>query len=369
MPLGIVRQDITRIDCDAIVNVINSSDAEKTDDFAGIEIRSRCKEGDAVITEAVGLPCKYIIHTVISEHRVGEPPDQNSLNLSYEASLRLALEKGCERVAVPLSPLENCGYPSDKILKIAASAVEGFLCEHDINVDLVIENKSSYKFNPTLFSKIISYMDKWGTNELKNHASIRTREALDGLKRERMEAFERLLREKAERQEKREREHTGASAFADGRGFFCRAGSHAKIRPPRTSESIHKGKTTHVASSVIEEINSMDQGFAELLFEYIDKSGMSDVECYKRANIDRKIFSKIKCNKDYRPSKATAVSFAVALKLNIRDTNRLLETLGMTLSRSIEFDVIIQYFLMHRIYDINVINETLFEFDQVLLGS
>ena len=113
----------------------------------------------------------------------------------------------------------------------------------------------------------------------------------------------------------------------------------------------------------------MDKSFAELLFMLIDRRGMTDVECYKRANVDRKTFSKIKCNKDYRPSKATALSFAVALKLDLRDTRRLLETLGYTLSRSIAFDVIVEYFIVHKIYDINVINETLFEFDQMLLGS
>ena len=113
----------------------------------------------------------------------------------------------------------------------------------------------------------------------------------------------------------------------------------------------------------------MDKGFAELLFLFIDRSGMTDVECYKRANVDRKTFSKIKCNKEYRPSKATALSFAVALRLNIAETNLLLRTLGMTLSNSIEFDVIVQFFIENRIYDINVINEALFEFDQVLLGS
>jgi predicted transcriptional regulator len=113
----------------------------------------------------------------------------------------------------------------------------------------------------------------------------------------------------------------------------------------------------------------LDKGFAEILFDFIDERGMSDVECYKRANVDRKTFSKIKCNKDYRPSKVTAISFAIALKLDLYETNMLLRTIGMTLSRSIEFDVIIQYFIENRIYDINEINETLFEFDQVILGS
>ena len=121
--------------------------------------------------------------------------------------------------------------------------------------------------------------------------------------------------------------------------------------------------------SLHEYMKSMDKSFAYKLFDLIDARGMTDVECYKKANVDKKTFSKIKCNPDtYRPSKQTAVAFAIALKLNLDETQDLLASAGLTLSRSFTFDKIILFFIQKEIYDIFEINEALFEFDQVLLG-
>ena len=137
----------------------------------------------------------------------------------------------------------------------------------------------------------------------------------------------------------------------------------ACIAPRKKETSSVAGKTLH------EYLKQRDQSFQEMLFDLIDRSGMTDVECYKKANVDKRIFSKIKGNKDYRPSKQTAIAFAISLQLDLDETQALLATVGFTLSRSTVFDKIIRYFIQTGNYDVFEINEALFEFDQNLLGS
>ena len=127
-----------------------------------------------------------------------------------------------------------------------------------------------------------------------------------------------------------------------------------------------------MAAESISPVNmpwKLDRGFADTLFYYIDKKGISDVECYKRSNVSKKTFSKIKCNSDYRPSKITAVSFAIGLHLSLEETQHLLSTAGMCLSHSIRFDVIIEYFISSGSYEtIFDVNEVLYQLDECLLG-
>ena len=121
--------------------------------------------------------------------------------------------------------------------------------------------------------------------------------------------------------------------------------------------------------SLPEIMERLGESFQERLLHLIDDRGMTDTEVYKRANIDRKLFSKIRCNPAYNPTKRTAVALAVALRLNLDETVDLLSRAGIALSPSSPFDLIVEYCIMNRIYDIYEINLLLFQYDQPILGS
>lgn len=373
MPLKLTHQDITKIQCDAIVNAMSEVDAN-----------------DAVITDASGSLYKHVIHTAKPKRTECGGLDNKTFEACYLSSLSLAVKNNCESVALPLISYTNDLSKKDEDLKTAMNAIETFLKDNEMTVYLSVGEKASYEYSAERYSKIIRYMDMCGTNLVNTVSSSKAKAALEELERERQEqrrkreeewqrALEEEIRRDRARRANQKVQPTQTVQRIEGKTLW-RPMSPQK----RTDQQSDSGEMRTVCNARRIEMSQehnvhclhlderpwkLDKSFAETLFMFIDRSGMSDVECYKRANVDRKTFSKIKCNKDYRPSKATAVSFAIALRLNLFQTNMLLATLGMTLSNSIEFDVIIKYFIERKEYDINVINETLFEFDQVLLGS
>ncbi len=322
MPLKIIRQDITKMQVDAIVNTTNEKMVGKSGvdlaihQAAGPLLEAECARlaplglGTAKITSAYNLDAKYIIHTSGPVWQGGLSGESILLKSCYTEALKVALENGCETVAFPLISSGAYGYPKDQVLKFAVQVISEFLFCHEMMVYICVFDPESYAFSQELFAEISDFIG----------VQYKCAEALP----------------------------------------YRACGSGAPIEEKNGRKR---------SLSLQEFMKKKDKAFAYKLFDLIDARGLTDVECYKKANVDKKTFSKIKCNPDtYRPSKQTAVAFAIALKLSLKETQELLASAGMTLSESVTFDRIIQFFIEKGIYDIFEINEALFEFDQVLLG-
>ena len=334
MPLQIIRQDITKMNVDAIVNTTNTSMVGYSGvdlavhTVAGDELDVECRElvplrlGQAKITGGYKLPCKYVIHTSGPTWYGGTHGEIEILRSCYFESLKLAVESGCESVAFPLISSGVYCFPKDMVLKFAIQVITEFLFDHELTVYICVFDKDSYSFSQKLFKDIKTFIDDDYVDE--HDDDFYDLQASD-------DDVEELF------------------ALSD-------------------APMVAKTKAT-VGASLREYLDKKDKGFREMLFELIDASGMTDVECYKKANVDKRTFSKIKSNKSYKPSRQTVIAFAISLRLNLEDTQALLATVGFTLSNSSVFDKIIRYFIMNENYDIFEINEALFEFDQVPLGS
>lgn len=335
MPLEIIRNDITKVHADAIVNAANSSllGGGGVDGAihraAGPELLEECRTlggcetGQAKITKGYRLPAKYVIHTVGPVWRGGSHNEAKLLADCYRNSLALAKAYKLESIAFPLISTGAFGYPRDKALKVAISVIGDFLLDHDMTVYLVVYDKASFVLSEKLFSSIAQYIDD---QYIEEHPEY--------------------LRERL--QEVRPEEEDDDQACK----LYAMDGA-PEIRRKRSLDDV---------------VNNLDETFSQMLLRLIDEKGMTDAEVYRKANIDRRLFSKIRNDIYYKPSKATAIAFAIALKLNLDETRDLLLRAGYALSRSSKFDIIIQYFIENKNYNIFEINEALFAFDQSLLG-
>ncbi len=290
-----------------------------------------CKTGDAKITKAYRLPCKYVIHTVGPIWNGGKCGEREQLVSCYRTSLALAKANKCETVAFPLISSGIYGYPKDQVLRVAVDTIGEFLMENDMTVYIVIFDRAAYQISGKLFSDIAEYIDDHYVDE---HTDSR---------RERLRRLNRL-------------ESKASRACEDATQDFMAA--------PCAPMSM-----SIVGGSLDDMLDELDAGFSETLLKLIDRTGKKDSEIYKKANVDRKLFSKIRNNPDYKPSKTTAIAFAIALELDLEETKDFIARAGFALSHSSKFDVIIEYFIKQKKYDIFEINEALFAFDQCLLGA
>jgi len=334
VPLQIVRNDITKMKVDAIVNAANSSllgdggvdgcihRAAGPELLAECKTLGGCETGSSKITKGYRLPCKYVIHTVGPRWRDGKHGEREKLVSCYRTSLALAKEHGCETVAFPLISSGIYGYPKDQALKVAIDTISDFLLENDMTIYIVIFDRKAYQIGEKLFSDIAAYIDD---NYVDEHTDSRS---------ERLRRMQMLSDEPEE------------ETFG------------APLAPMTAS-----------AKTLDDALSQIDESFSEMLLRKIDEKGMTDAQCYKKANIDRKLFSKIRSDKLYKPSKPTALAFAIALELPLDETKEMLMKAGFALSHSNKFDIIIEYFIEHGNYNIFEINEALFAFDQSLLGA
>lgn len=333
MPLHIIRQDITKIECDAIVNAANNTllGGGGVDGAihkaAGGKLLQECKTlggcdvGDAKITKGYNLPCKYVIHTVGPIWRGGQNGEKLLLESCYKKSLALAKENDCETVAFPLISSGIYGYPKDKALSIAVETISAFLFDNEMTVYIVVFDKDAYRISEELFDDVAEYIDDNYVDENSDRRIYNQRR--------------RMFRNECD--------------FDIG-GYLKRE----ELDP--------------CGISLEDMLAKMDDNFAVTLLKLIDVKGITDIECYKKANVSKQTWYKIMNEKHYKPSKNTAIAFAIALELSLEETKHLLATVGFALSKSSKFDIIIEYFLQNGEYNIFTINETLFKFDQPCLG-
>ena len=330
MPLQIVRNDITKMKVDAIVNAANETllggggvdGAIHRAAGSGLLDECRtlggCDTGKAKITKGYKLPAKYVIHTVGPIYEDGSQGEKALLESCYRESLALAKTYECETVAFPLISSGVYGYPKDKALEVAVDVIGSFLLENDMTVYIVIFDKASYTIGKKLFFDIAEYIDDKYVDENINYR-------LETARKSKSMSMPMISREICE----------------------CKAIGNYDLD---------------------EKLKQIDESFSQMLLRKIDEKGMTDSECYKKANIDRKLFSKIRSDINYKPSKTTAIAFAISLELSLSETEDMLKKAGFALSHSNKFDIIIEYFISKGNYNIFEINEALFAFDQCLLG-
>ncbi len=336
MPFQIIRNDITKLNTDAIVNAANTQllagggVCGAIFSAAGEKLQKECRRighcdiGSAVITKGYNLPAKYIIHTVGPIYGQNPKTEEAELYSCYASSLKLAKKKRLKSIAFPLISTGIFGYPKAEAMKIATKAIKDFLQNVEMNVYLVVYDKISFEISGKLFDRVQSYIDEnlLAPGEIRN---------LNTCERTMMDDFVPLF--------------------------------SARIAPMPTMAP----KASPPLRNLKDIVERKVETFSEMLLRLIGEKGMTDVEVYKRANIDRKLFSKIR-RTDYTPRKQTVIALAISLRLNLDETKDLLRRAGYAFSECDKFDVIIEYFIENEEYDIFEINETLFHFDQHLLG-
>ena len=357
MPFEIVRNDITNMRVDAIVNTANPEPVVGFGVDAGVHQKAgpallearrkigKISVGGAAITPGFDLPAKYVIHAVGPVWQGGDHKEEKLLHACYEKSLKLAKKYGCESVAFPLMSAGNHGFPKPLALQTAMNAISEFLMKNEMQVYLVVFSRDAFRLSEQLFRRVSSYIDEnyileknlqqYGISDKCNVRELQQKMVLRAQRLRRMEAQETAC-------------------------LPCEAICEAPAP---------QAKKTRSKESLTDLLAKTDAGFTETLLKLIDKTGKKDSEIYRKANISKQHFSKIRNDPHYQPKKATAIALALALELSYEDAADLIGRAGYAFTSSSKFDLIIRYFIEQRNYNVVEINIALYEFDQPLLGG
>lgn len=384
MPFQIVRNDITKMHVDAIVNTANPMPGYGAGiDSAVYEAAGKDKllakrheigaidRGTSVITDGYQLPAKYIIHTVGTAWQGGKEGEEDIIRSCYRSVFKLASKNDISSLAIPLLASGSYGFPKGIALRIALSEIEAFMSGSDMDVYLVVFDEKSVSLSSELYGDIDEYINdnyvdeknrvEYPTTYSDNESAIRGSESFaGGLSTATIGSVPRFL--KANKAQKRQKKGSSKKAGAIENSF-------EDEEEMLSSDMCLSAPIVEEERSLDDVVNNLDKTFMELVFSFADAKGLTDVEVQKKANLDRKAFSKLKCGTTKNPSKATALALAVALELDLDDTKDLLSRAGLALSPCSKQDVIVQYFIEKEAYDIYEINVALFEHGEQLLGT
>ena len=376
MPFRIIRNDITKVKADAIVNTANPRPVIGTgtdravymaageSDLLGARKKiGAISPGEAAVTPAFALPARYIIHTVGPAWTDGKHGEFDILASCYRKSLLLAEQLECGSIAFPLISTGVYGFPKDKALAVASRQIREFLKDSEMEILLVVFDKAAFCLSESITADVRQYIDDHYVSEQAKEEYARYYKAdyagsmpnaLPDAAKERKPFWKRRRKEQQVFQEM----------------SMPSAPAPSMPAPPVTGSlpKIPEDDALALTGSLQEVVDKVGESFQERLFHLIDERDLSDPQVYKKANIDRKLFSKIRCNADYHPGKRTVLALAVALKLNLDQTTDLMARAGFAFSPSSKMDLIVKYCIEQHIYDIIEVNTILFDYDQPLLG-
>jgi O-acetyl-ADP-ribose deacetylase (regulator of RNase III) len=380
MLFEIIERDITTMAVDAIVNAANGSllGGGGVDGAihraAGSELLKECitlggcKTGKAKITRGYNLPAKHVIHTVGPVYRGGNNKEEALLRLCYKNALRIAKRNKLKSIAFPLISAGVYGYPKDEALSVAVDEIRRFLEKNEMTVYLTIFDKASFVLSERLIGGVSEYIEKnyahaQAARQYSRKCYLKDLNFVD--KATEPDAYGDFIDE-SEDYEAYEEEYD-ASEEAEESGTYVI--ENFSLLYNTETEGYGANEEEPTLRDLKSAIERLDQSFSEALLGLITDKGKTDPEVYKRANIDRRHFSKMRSDNLYAPSKSTVLALAVALELTVAETDALLARAGFALSHSRKFDVIVEYFIKNKRYDIFEINEVLFHYDQPLLGG